>query len=115
VDLVEAYTRDQGLFRTDETKAPRFSDTIELDLETVEPSLAGPRRPQDRVPLKEAKRSFRTSLVEMLEKHTKDLDKTRVSTWAAEGGSSGKPETAPHGDGLGKLVQTVPVADARVT
>jgi aconitate hydratase len=115
VDLVEAYTKEQGLFRTDATPDPRFSDTIELDLSTVEPSLAGPRRPQDRVPLREAKRSFRTSLVEMLDKHTQALDKNRVSTWIAEGGSNAKAEPHPQGNGLGKLVQTVPVSDGRVT
>ncbi|HZT09193.1 MAG TPA: aconitate hydratase AcnA [Chloroflexota bacterium] len=51
VDLVERYAKEQGLFRTDATPAPTFSESLELDLSTVEPSLAGPRRPQDRVPL----------------------------------------------------------------
>ena len=51
VQLVEAYTKAQGIFRTDDTPDPAFSDTIELDLRSVEPSLAGPKRPQDRVPL----------------------------------------------------------------
>src|SRR5688572_9062854 len=55
VALVEAYTRAQGLFRTDATPDPKFTDTLELDLGTVEPSLAGPKRPQDRVPLAKAK------------------------------------------------------------
>jgi aconitate hydratase len=54
VALVEAYTKAQGLFRTDATPDPIFTDTLELDLRTVEPSLAGPRRPQDRVPLSRA-------------------------------------------------------------
>ena len=53
VKLVEAYTKEQGLFRTDATPDPVFTDTLELDLGTVEPSLAGPKRPQDRVPLVE--------------------------------------------------------------
>ncbi|HKC23569.1 MAG TPA: aconitate hydratase AcnA, partial [Thermoanaerobaculia bacterium] len=116
VDLVEAYTKEQGLFRTDETPSPRFSDSLELDLGTIEPSLAGPRRPQDRVPLREAKRSFRRSLVDMLEQHTAKLDKSRLSTWIDEGGSPVKPETHPEGgDGLGSLVATVPVRDGRQT
>src|SRR5688572_21480733 len=55
VALVEAYTKAQGLFRTDATPDPKFTDTLELDLGTVEPSLAGPKRPQDRVPLAKAK------------------------------------------------------------
>ena len=55
VDLVERYCKEQGLFRTDGTPDPVFSDTLELDLATVEPSLAGPKRPQDRVPLAQMK------------------------------------------------------------
>src|SRR5207248_8717800 len=51
VDLVERYTKEQGLFRTDDAPEPEFSELLELDLNTVEPSLAGPRRPQDRVSL----------------------------------------------------------------
>ncbi|GIW17242.1 MAG: hypothetical protein KatS3mg064_0399 [Tepidiforma sp.] len=59
VQLVEAYCKAQGLFRTDDTPDPDFSDTLELDLGDVEPSIAGPRRPQDRVPLREAKADWR--------------------------------------------------------
>ena len=62
VALVEAYTKAQGLFRTDATPDPTFSDTIELDLSTVEPSLAGPKRPQDRVPLSKSKAMFAEAL-----------------------------------------------------
>ncbi len=58
VQLVERYTKEQGLFRTDDSPDPVFSDTLELDLGTVEPSIAGPKRPQDRVPLRESKRAF---------------------------------------------------------
>ena len=58
VKLVEAYTKQQGLFRTDDTPDPVFTDTLELDLATVEPSLAGPKRPQDRVPLAKAKQMY---------------------------------------------------------
>jgi aconitate hydratase len=62
VDLVERYCKEQGLFRTAETPDPQFTDTLELDLSTVEPSLAGPKRPHDRVPLSQMKESFRKSL-----------------------------------------------------
>ena len=62
VALVEAYCRAQGLFRTDDTPDPSFSATLELDMGAVEPSLAGPRRPQDRVPLREAKAAWRRDL-----------------------------------------------------
>jgi aconitate hydratase len=68
VQLVEAYAKAQGIFRTDETPDPLFSDTIELDLSTVEPSLAGPKRPQDRVPLKLSKKMFREALSADLER-----------------------------------------------
>jgi aconitase A len=50
VDLVERYCKAQGLFRTDDAPEPAYNDVLELDLATVEPSLAGPKRPQDRVP-----------------------------------------------------------------
>ncbi len=60
--LTEYYAKAQGLFRTDETPDPIFSDTLELDLSTVEPSLAGPKRPQDRVPLGQVKQQFLSAL-----------------------------------------------------
>src|SRR5438067_530183 len=59
VQLVKAYTKAQGIFRTDDTHDPIFTDSLELDLGSIEPSLAGPKRPQDRVPLKLAKSMFR--------------------------------------------------------
>ncbi|MEP6904580.1 MAG: aconitate hydratase AcnA, partial [Gemmatimonadales bacterium] len=62
VALVDAYTKAQGLYRTDQTPDPIFTDTLELDLGTIEPSLAGPKRPQDRVPLRLAKSMFEEAL-----------------------------------------------------
>lgn len=62
VDLVERYTKAQGLFRTDDTPDPEFSETLELDMRTVRPSLAGPKRPQDRVPLSQMKNMFNSVL-----------------------------------------------------
>jgi aconitate hydratase len=67
VELVEAYYKEQGLWRTDETPEPRFSEVLDLDLETVEASLAGPRRPQDRVALDDMQPSFRQALAEMVD------------------------------------------------
>jgi aconitate hydratase len=61
VALVEAYTKEQGLFRTDETPDPLFADSLELDLSTVMPSMAGPKRPQDRVELPGVKQNFHTA------------------------------------------------------
>jgi aconitate hydratase len=64
LELVEAYAKAQTLFRTDETPDPAFADSLALDLSTVEPSLAGPSRPQDRVALGEVKRSFEHAMEE---------------------------------------------------
>ncbi|MDH5234367.1 MAG: aconitate hydratase AcnA [Gemmatimonadota bacterium] len=61
VALVEAYCKAQGLFRTDDTPDPVFSDTLTLDLSTVVPSLAGPKRPQDRIALTDMKQSYAAS------------------------------------------------------
>jgi aconitate hydratase len=63
VDLVERYTKAQGLFRSDETPDPEFTDVVELDLSTVEPSLAGPKRPQDRITLSQMKSTYRSTLL----------------------------------------------------
>ncbi|MBN1219925.1 MAG: aconitate hydratase AcnA [Anaerolineae bacterium] len=62
VELVERYTKEQGLFRTDTMPDPEFTDTLELDLGEVVPSLAGPKRPQDRIPLADMKKAFHTAL-----------------------------------------------------
>jgi aconitate hydratase len=80
VALVEAYAKAQGLFRTDATPDAVYATTIELDLSTVEPSLAGPRRPQDRVPLGRAKSSFANALGDL---------KKGIKTSPAAGGSGG--------------------------
>jgi aconitate hydratase len=61
-ELVDRYTKEQGLFRTDATPDPAFTESLELDLGTVEPSLAGPKRPQDRVPLAKMKSAFHQAL-----------------------------------------------------
>ena len=66
-ELVEAYMREQGMFHDEGADDATYSDTLELDLGDVEPSLAGPKRPQDRVPLREAKASALEALGEMVE------------------------------------------------
>jgi aconitate hydratase len=68
IRLVEAYTKEQGLFHTSQTPAAQYSDILELDLSTVVPSLAGPTRPQDRVRLTDAKKAFADSLQMLLSK-----------------------------------------------
>ena len=62
VDRVERYCKEQGLFRTDAMPEPAFTSTLELDLSSVVPSLAGPKRPQDLVPLTTLKRNFIVNL-----------------------------------------------------
>ena len=62
VELVERYYKEQGMFRTDSGPVPTYTKTLKLDLGTIEPSLAGPKRPQDRVALKNVKESFRKAL-----------------------------------------------------
>ncbi len=79
VKLVEAYAKAQGMFRTGDTPDPLFSDTLELDISTVEPSLAGPRRPQDRVPLGKSKQMFDEALPAMLAKQSKNVSSVTVS------------------------------------
>src|SRR5919197_565832 len=93
VDLVERYTKEQGLFRVDGDPAPAFSDVVELDLSTVEPSVAGPKRPQDRVPLGNVWTSFVGAFRNHLEP---DPDPTEVGRLLQEGGN---PEIAIEFDG----------------
>jgi aconitate hydratase len=78
VDLVEAYAKAQGMWRTEKSEDPEFTDTIELDLNDVEPSLAGPARPQDRVPLSGASQGFAESLSKTFGKAGKEADTTVV-------------------------------------
>ncbi len=65
VALVEAYMKEQGLFHTSESPEAEYSDSLELDLSTVEPSLAGPKRPQDRIRLREAHTTFKNQLEDL--------------------------------------------------
>ncbi len=66
IDLVERYCKAQGLFRTDDTPDPTYSEVLELDMGTVETSLAGPRRPQDRIPMTQMKKVFQVGLTEQV-------------------------------------------------
>src|SRR5580693_4045385 len=69
IRLVEEYSKAQGIFRTDATPDPIYTDKLELDLATVEATLAGPKRPQDRVPLRQSKASFEKSMEGAAQKH----------------------------------------------
>jgi aconitate hydratase len=87
VKLVEAYCKEQGLFHNANSPEPVFSDTLELDLSKVGPSLAGPRRPQDRVALSNAQQDYRQQLVKEIADHIKSVDPGLLGRWAAEGGN----------------------------
>ncbi len=91
VQLVEAYAKAQGLFRTANTPDPEYAAVLELDLSTIESSLAGPRRPQDRIPLKKMKESFYTSLRDLF---NKPVDKLEQPQWDEEGGADGDTAVA---------------------
>ncbi|HVB99752.1 MAG TPA: aconitate hydratase AcnA [Candidatus Dormibacteraeota bacterium] len=91
VDRVERYAKQQGLFRTDGTPDPEFSETDELDLGTVESSLAGPKRPQDRVPLTKMKTAFARALTAPVKERGFGLspdDLARSATVGANGAST---------------------------
>ena len=74
IALVEAYAKAQGLWHDEHSEEPTFTDTVELDLATVEPSLAGPKRPQDRVALSDAKSSFRLALEDYVPSDGEQVD-----------------------------------------
>ena len=73
VQLVERYTKEQSLFRRDDAPTPQYTKSLSLDLSTVEPSLAGPKRPQDRIPLSKMATSFQEALQAPVNKRGFDL------------------------------------------
>ncbi len=81
-DLLERYAKEQGLFRTDGTPDPIFTDTLELNLAEVESSLAGPKRPQDRVRMQDLKTAFRKSLVAPVKERGFGLDESDLGRTA---------------------------------
>ncbi|ADJ28244.1 aconitate hydratase AcnA [Nitrosococcus watsonii] len=82
IDLVERYTREQGLFRTDDDPEPKFSEVLDLDLSKVESSVAGPKRPQDRVALAGVRQSFQSAVKGM----EADVNGKEIARLVAEGG-----------------------------
>jgi aconitate hydratase len=88
VALVEAYAKAQGLWRVNGAPAADYTAVVELDLSTVEPSLAGPKRPQDRVPLRSAKKVYESSLKKMAEERSQKNPKATGVATATVGGRS---------------------------
>ncbi|MFQ5959428.1 MAG: aconitate hydratase, partial [Alphaproteobacteria bacterium] len=105
VALVEAYARAQGLWRDADTPEPVFTDTLELDIGSVEPSLAGPKRPQDKVPLSRAAEAFGVALAEMVGL----AEDAAASDMTEEGGGASDLRFAP------RINRRVPVDGAEYT
>jgi aconitate hydratase len=101
IELVDAYAREQGMFHDEESEDPTFSETLELDLSDVQPSLAGPKRPQDRIALAEAKSAFLESLSEFDPEAAESLgngyDEAVAETFPAS-----DPPAEDHNDDRGK-------------
>ncbi|HEX8384602.1 MAG TPA: aconitate hydratase AcnA, partial [Rubricoccaceae bacterium] len=97
VDLVEKYCKAQGLFRTDDTPDPTFESTLYLDLGTVEPSMAGPKRPQDRVVLGDIQRSFHEALTAPAGPQGFGLSEEAVSATGTYVAPDGTEMALPHG------------------
>src|SRR4029453_10711426 len=96
IELVERYSKEQGLFRTDATPAPTFTKTASLDLSTVEPSLAGPKRPQDRVTLAAMKETWHKALKAPVTERGFGLDGAALSKKATVK-NNGKSTDIGHG------------------
>ena len=96
IERVERYTKEQGLFHTSGMPEPEFTDHLELDLSTVEPSLAGPKRPQDRIPMKELKHTFRMALTAPVKERGYELKPEAVGRKVAMGTNGGSIEMG-HG------------------
>jgi aconitate hydratase len=101
IELVDAYAREQGMFHDEDSEDPTFSDTIELDLGSVVPSIAGPKRPQDRISLSDAKSAFLESLKEFDEGAAEALGNGRDHA-VAESFPASDPPAEDHEGEAGK-------------
>ena len=125
VDLVERYCKEQGLWRQEQAE-PAFSESVELDLGTVTPSVAGPRRPQDRIELRSVKQNFRSTLVDAFKKTVGQSATPRLDRWSAEApvaNGRGKPGQDGHeaatvehlNDDTAKAIAKLPGGDVEMT
>jgi aconitate hydratase len=101
IELVDAYAREQGMFHEPDSSDPTFSETLELDLSSVEPSIAGPKRPQDRIALSEAKAAFLESLKEFDPEAAQSLGNSYDDAVAGSFPAS-DPPAEDHNDDRGK-------------
>jgi aconitate hydratase len=102
IELVDAYAREQGMFHDDSTVDPTFSDLLELDLGAVEPSIAGPKRPQDRVPLAEAKANFLEAMAEFDADAAEQMAGNGRDEAIEESFPASDPPAEEHDDARGK-------------
>jgi aconitate hydratase A / 2-methylisocitrate dehydratase len=101
IELVDAYAREQGMFHEESSPDPVFSDLLELDLGDVEPSLAGPKRPQDRVPLAQAKQAFLEAMSEFDPEAAEEMGNGRDEA-IEESFPASDPPAEDHDDERGK-------------
>jgi aconitate hydratase len=99
IELVDAYTREQGLFHDPDSQEPTYSDTLELDLGDVEPSIAGPKRPQDRIALSDAKPAFLEAMREWNPDAGDQLGNSRDEAIAESFPASDPPAEDHDGEG----------------
>ena len=97
ISLIEKYYKAQGMFRTDDSPIPIFTKVLELDLSTVEPSLAGPKRPQDRINLKDMKESYRKAIIAPLEEGGYGVEKSNADKVVAIRYKDGEVEELRNG------------------
>jgi aconitate hydratase len=113
IELVDAYTREQGLFHTEDSEEPTYSDTLELDLGEVEPSIAGPKRPQDRIGLSDAKSAFLEAMQEWDPQAREELLNSRDEA-VAESFPASDPPAEDHDTNAGKPRPYVDKGDVAV-
>jgi len=116
VDVVERYCKEQGLFHTPTTPEAEYSDVVELDLGGIEPSIAGPKHPQDRIPLRRAAVFFKEALPSLVKPASKPAEAAHLHAahrWEDEGGRPTAPGAKDHGaQAAQELVQQVDVRHA---
>src|SRR6476659_1626015 len=112
IELVDAYAREQGMFHTEDSEDPTFSDTLELDLGSVVPSIAGPKRPQDRIALASAKAAFIESLAEFDPDAAKALG-NGYDEAVADSFPASDPPGEDHNDDRGKPRRAGTVVEER--
>ncbi|HEY6221032.1 MAG TPA: aconitate hydratase AcnA, partial [Candidatus Eisenbacteria bacterium] len=112
--LIEAYAKEQGLFAGPGHPEARYSDHLYLDLSRVEPSLAGPRRPQDRVPLRDVKSNFATALPTMKVAPKTPPAPDADGRWESEGGDGNVATMAPPAGKVTLAGETFPLTDGAV-